>query len=205
MVRRGYSEEFAKRCVPSVGRVWQLWIPESHAVSFALLAYVSSYLKWKYPDVFAAALLNSQPMGFYQPAQIVTDARKHNVEVRHVDVNLSMWDNTLEKTEGQYYALRLGLRQIKGMSAEDAAALIAGRTKHYTAMHQLPDAGVSQGAIEKLADADAFRSFGMDRRKTWWEVPALRDRPTGIFSALPSESAGEPQLSLPPATEAEKT
>lgn len=197
MVRRGYEEEFAKRVFRQLEGFGSYGFPESHAVSFALLAYISSYLKWKYPDVFAAALLNSQPMGFYQPAQIVTDAQKHNVTVLPVDVNQCVWDNTLEAGEGPYYALRLGYRQIKGLSAEDVAALINGRTRPYTAVHQLLDAGVSQFAVEKLADADAFRSMGLDRRSAWWEVPALQDKPTGIYVGQQSESASEPQLQLP--------
>ena len=197
MVRRGYEEEFARRVFKQLEGFGSYGFPESHAVSFALLAYISSYLKWKYPDVFAAALLNSQPMGFYQPAQIVSDARKHAVEVRPVDVNLSMWDNTLEDCEGPYHAIRIGFRQIKGMNAEDAAALVSARVEPYTAVCQLLDAGVSQAGIEKLADADAFQSIGLDRRSAWWEVPALQDKPTGIYTGQHSESAAEPQLQLP--------
>ena len=197
MVRRGYEEEYAKRVFRQLEGFGSYGFPESHAVSFALLAYISSYLKWKYPDVFAAALLNSQPMGFYQPAQIVMDARNHGVTVWPVDVNLSMWDTTLEVCDGAYRAIRLGFRLIKGMNAEDAAALINGRTQHYTAVAQLLDAGVSQFAIEKLADADAFQSMGLDRRSVWWEVPALQDKPTGIYTGQLSESAAEPQLLLP--------
>ncbi len=197
MVRRGYEEEYAKRVFRQLEGFGSYGFPESHAVSFALLAYISSYLKWKYPDVFAAALLNSQPMGFYQPAQIIMDARKHEVEVRPVDVNLSMWDNTLETSEGASYAIRLGFRQIKGMNAEDAVALIKARLQAYTAVTQLVDAGVSQFAIEKLADADAFQSMGLDRRSAWWEVPALQDMPTGMYAGHDSESAAEPQLMLP--------
>jgi error-prone DNA polymerase len=205
MTRRGYTEEFAQRVFRQLEGFGSYGFPESHAVSFALLAYVSSYLKWKYPDIFAAALLNSLPMGFYQPAQIVIDAQKHNVEVRPVDVNYSVWDNTLEekKDTDKYLPIRLGFRQITGLSEQDAIALVAGRTQDYSAIHQLSDAGVSQAAIEKLTDADAFRSLGLDRRQAWWEVPALQDKPTGIYTGQASESASEPQLSLPLMTDAE--
>ncbi len=203
MMAKGYEEDFANRVFKQLEGFGSYGFPESHAVSFALLAYVSSYIKWKYPDVFAAALLNSQPMGFYQPAQIVIDAQKHGVEVRPVDVNFSVWDNILEELAGRYYAIRLGFRQIKGISEEDAVALVNGRSKPYTNIPQLIDAGVSQFAVEKLTDADAFRSLGLDRRHAWWEVPALQDKPTGIYAGQQSESAVEPQLQLPSMSVAE--
>jgi error-prone DNA polymerase len=203
MVARGYSEEFAQRVFKQLEGFGSYGFPESHAVSFALLAYISSWLKWKYPDVFAAALLNSQPMGFYQPAQIVIDAKNHAVEVRPVDVNYSMWDNTLEVTGGAYYAIRLGFRQVKGINEDDANTLIHARNGQYTAVCQLLDAGVSQFVIEKLADADAFRSMGLDRRSAWWEIPALQDKPTGIYTGQESESVVEPQLQLPFMSQAE--
>lgn len=203
MTANGYTLEFAQRVFRQLKGFGSYGFPESHAASFALLVYVSSYIKCYYPDVFATALLNSLPMGFYQPAQIVIDAQKHDVEVRPVDVNHSMWDNMLEQTEGKYYAIRLGFRQITGLSEQDVIALVAGQTNAYTAIHQLSDAGVSQSAIEKLTDADAFRSLGLDRRQAWWEVPALQDKPTGIYTGQSSESTSEPQLSLPLMTDAE--
>jgi error-prone DNA polymerase len=203
MMAKGYKEDFARRVFKQLEGFGSYGFPESHAASFALLVYVSSYIKWKYPDVFATALLNSLPMGFYQPAQIVIDARKHGVEVRHVDVNYSMWDNTIEELSGKYHAVRVGFRQVKGMSEKDAQILVAARTQNYTAITQLLDAGVSQEAIEKLTDADAFRSLGLDRRQAWWEVPALTDRPTGMYTGQPSESTTESQMSLPLMTDAE--
>jgi error-prone DNA polymerase len=203
MTARGYTEEFANRVFKQLEGFGSYGFPESHAASFALLVYVSSYIKWKYPDVFAAALLNSMPMGFYQPAQIVIDARKHGVEMRSVDVNRSVWDNILEKRAGKYYAVRLGFRNIKGMSEVDAVALAAGRGSGYTAIQQLPDAGVSQAAIEKLTDADAFRSMGLDRREAWWEVSALQDKPVGMYTGQQPESNNEPQMALPLLTDAE--
>src|SRR5690606_6591691 len=168
--------------------------PESHAASFALLVYVSCWLKCHYPDVFAAALLNSMPMGFYQPAQIVIDARKHGVEVRPADINYSDWDNLLEERVGAYYAIRLGFRQIKGIREEDMRMLMQSRGKGYTSITALRDAGLSQAALERLSDADAFRSLGLDRRKALWEVSALQDMPMAIFKGQPSESAFEMQV-----------
>ncbi|MDB5131798.1 MAG: error-prone polymerase [Mucilaginibacter sp.] len=203
MVAKGYKQEFAERVFKQLEGFGSYGFPESHATSFAHLVYISSWLKCHYPDVFAAALLNSQPMGFYQPAQIVIDAEKHGVVVRPIDVNYSMWDNTLEEKAGKYCALRLGFRQVKGLSEEDMEALISGRGTGYTSINQLSDAGVPQAAIEKLTDADAFRSLNLDRREALWEVPALSDKPIGLFAGQPSESAREMQVTLPFMTQAE--
>lgn len=203
MVAKGYQEDFAKRVFRQLEGFGSYGFPESHAASFALLVYVSSYIKCYYPDVFAAALLNSMPMGFYQPAQIVIDARKHGVKVKPVDINHSHWDNTLEERSGSYFALRLGFRQIKGLPAEDVQLLMAARQKAFPYVHSLLDAGVSMPALEKLADADAFRSIGLDRRQALWEVSSLSDSPVGMFEGQPSESVGEVQLELPLLTDAE--
>lgn len=203
MVAKGYPEEFAKRVFRQLEGFGSYGFPESHAASFALLVYVSSYIKCYYPDVFAAALLNSMPMGFYQPAQIVIDARKHGVEVRPVDINHSEWDNTLEEKSGRYFALRLGFRQVKGLPAEDMQLLLAARHTPYRYVHSLLDAGVSPAALEKLADADAFRSIGLDRRQALWEVSSLSDSPVGMFEGQPSESVNEGQLELPLLSDAE--
>lgn len=197
MIERGYSEDFAKRIFRQLEGFGSYGFPESHAASFALLVYVSCWLKCYYPDVFAAALLNSMPMGFYQPAQIVIDARNHGVEVRAIDVNYSLWDNLLEEKSGKYHAMRLGFRQIKGIETEEMELLVKGRTSPYRTIPEVMDAGVSQNALERLADADAFRSLGMDRRQALWEVSALADRPIGVFEKQASESEKEPQLSLP--------
>jgi len=197
MTKKGYSPEYANRIFNQLKGFGSYGFPESHAVSFALLVYVSSYIKCYYPDVFACALLNSMPMGFYQPAQIVIDAQKHKVEVRPVDVNLSCWDNTIENKESKPYAVRLGFRQVKGLREDDMQALVAARGNGYTAVHSLRDAGVPQTAIEKLVDADAFRSMGLDRRRALWEVSALHDRPVGVFTGQPSESAVEAPAALP--------
>lgn len=204
MTKKGYSEEFARRIFKQLEGFGSYGFPESHAASFALLVYVSSYLKCFYPDVFACALLNSMPMGFYQPAQIVIDARKHGVEVRPVDVNHSNWDNTLEElVNDKYCALRLGFRQIRSLQQEEIEVLVSARKTPYTTVLALREAGVSQTALERLADADAFRSLGLDRRQALWEISALGDRPIGMFSGGQSESAIEKPVALPKMTDAE--
>lgn len=199
MVKKGYEEGFAKRVFRQLEGFGSYGFPESHAASFALLVYISCWLKYYYPDVFAAALLNSQPMGFYQPAQIIIDARKHGVEVRHVDVNASYWDNSLEEKSGQYCAMRLGFRQIKGVAENDVQLLLAARKEKFTAITQAYDAGVPLAAMERLADADAFRSLGLDRRQALWEVSALSDIPVGLFKGAGSNEKEEvelPEMSL---------
>ena len=203
MVAKGYDEAFAKRVFRQLEGFGSYGFPESHAASFALLVYVSSYLKCYYPDVFATALLNSLPMGFYQPAQIIIDAKNHGVEVREADINYSHWDNLPEEKSGKYFAIRLGFRQIKGLPADDVELLIAARRKRFTSVNELLDAGLSMFALEKLADADAFRSIGLDRRQALWEVSSLSDNPIGMFEGQPSESTNEVQLELPLLTDVE--
>jgi error-prone DNA polymerase len=203
MVARGYEEGFSRRVFKQLQGFEGYGFPESHAASFALLVYISSWLKYYYPDVFCAALLNSQPMGFYQPAQIVRDARDHGVKVLPVDVNHSYWDNTLEEKDGAYRAVRLGFRQVKGLREEDMALLITGRNPFYNHVDQLRGAGVPEAALEKLSDADAFRSLGSDRRQALWEVSALGDRPIALFDGQQSESVKEIQVQLPLMTEGE--
>jgi error-prone DNA polymerase len=161
------------------------------------LVYVSCWLKCYYPDVFAAAILNSQPMGFYQPAQLVSDAYKHGVSLRNIDINHSSWDYTLEETKGKFCALRLGFRQVKGLREEDVHFLMSARNQPFTRIHQLADAGVSQAAIVLLAKSDAFRSIGLDRRQALWEAESLKDRPIGLFAGQASNSEFEAQLQLP--------
>ncbi len=188
MMQNGYTLEYARRVFRQLEGFGSYGFPESHAASFALLVYVSSWIKWYYPDVFACALLNSMPMGFYQPAQIVIDAVKHGVDVRPVDINYSDWDNTLEERPGKYCALRLGFRQVKGLRDEDMQVLVNARKIKYSGINALRDTGLSQAALEKLADADAFRSIGLDRRQALWEV-STRDRPLALFAGLPSDDA----------------
>lgn len=200
MVSRGYKEEFAKRVFRQLEGFGSYGFPESHAASFALLVYVSSWIKCYYPDVFATALLNSMPMGFYQPAQIVIDAQKHGVEVLPVDINYSDWDNLLEEQKDRYCPIRLGFRQVKGLCEEDMKLLVAARLKPFESIPSLLDAGVPLAALEKLADADAFRSIGLDRRQALWEVAAVHDRPTGIYTGHLSETAFESGTALPEMT-----
>jgi error-prone DNA polymerase len=197
MTSRGYTEEYARRIFKQLEGFGSYGFPESHAASFALLVYVSCWLKFYYPEVFAAALLNSQPMGFYQPAQIVRNAREHGVQMLPIDVNRSQWDNTLEAKQGKYFALRLGLREIDGVRKDEMERLITGRRKPYTEPHQICDAGVSVATMERLANADAFRSMDLDRRQALWEVSALHDRPVQLMQGQPSESIFEPEPELP--------
>ncbi|MGV3632250.1 MAG: error-prone DNA polymerase [Bacteroidota bacterium] len=200
MKGNGYEEAFARRVFRQLEGFGAYGFPESHAASFALLVYISSWMKCYYPDIFAAALLNSQPMGFYQPAQLVRDAREHGVEVRPVDVNYSQWDNTLEEKAGNFCALRLGFRQVKGLKDEDAELLLSGRDSHYTSVQAVFEAGVSIAALERLADSDAFRSISLDRRQALWDVSALQSTPVGMFSNQQDENHSEkvqlPQMEL---------
>lgn len=203
MIRNGYKEEYARRVFRQLEGFGSYGFPESHAASFALLVYVSAWIKCYYPDIFATGMLNSQPMGFYAPAQLVRDAGKHGVTVRPVDINFSCWDNTLEEKEGNFYALRLGFRQVKGLREEEMDKLVAARKKSFTNINELLDAGISISTLETLAAADAFCSIGLDRRKTLWEITALADHPKGVFKGQPSESRFEKQILLPEMTAAE--
>jgi len=271
MAARGYPRDFAERCFNQIEGFGEYGFPESHAASFALLVYASAWIKCRYPDVFAAALLNSQPMGFYAPAQIVRDAQEHGVEVRPVDVNFSDWDNTLEllppsplageggedqrsepgegesrrrgvnsmpphpprspesssgslgtlSREGRgkvsqvhprhaemqddiraTHAVRLGLRQINGFSDDDARAIERARGAGFDSVRDLwLRTKLSPAVLERLAQADAFRSVGLDRRKALWAVRALRR--TGDKDDLPlfarvQTPELEPDVALPP-------
>jgi error-prone DNA polymerase len=194
MVERGYDVAFAQRCFDQIKGFGEYGFPESHAASFAHLVYVSSWLKWKYPAAFAAALLNSQPMGFYAPAQIVRDAREHKVEVHEVDVNHSDWDCTLE--DG---AMRLGLRQVDGLQREAADRLVARRP--YASVEELRSrSGVPVHAIQRLAAADAFRSMGLDRRSALWDSRALKaapDLPLFAYAEARDEGSESQPAKLP--------
>ncbi|MDH3594849.1 MAG: error-prone DNA polymerase [Rhodospirillales bacterium] len=204
MAARGYERDFAERCFRQIEGFGTYGFPESHAASFALLVYVSAWFKCHHPAVFAAALLNSQPMGFYAPAQIVRDAREHGVEVLPPDVNASDWDCTLEPGGGEPGggggpALRLGLRQIKGLAEADGRGVAAARGNGY------PDplvlwrkAGVRPAALEALARGDAYRSMGLDRREALWAVKGLPADPLPLFAAAGEEERGtEPAAALP--------
>ena len=174
MVRRGYERAFAERCFEQIKGFGEYGFPESHAASFALLVYASAWIKCRYPDVFCAAILNSQPMGFYQPAQLVRDARAHGVEVRETDVNFSNWDCTLEQGADGCHAVRLGFRIISGLAEDELKKLIAARGNGFSSIERLAAiAGVSRFTIERLAEADAFRSLGLDRRAALWAARRL--------------------------------
>ena len=180
MVKRNYEREFAERCFRQIEGFGNYGFPESHAASFALLVYVSSWFKCRYPAVFAAALLNAQPMGFYAPAQIVRDAREHGVTVLPPDVNHSGWDCDLEPCGARALGLRLGLRQIKGMRREDADMIAAFRGQGYRDPGDLwRRAGISPTVLEVLARGDAFSSMGLARREVFWAVRGLARAVTG--------------------------
>jgi error-prone DNA polymerase len=266
MVANGYPREFAERCFHQIEGFGEYGFPESHAASFALLVYASCWMKCRYPDVFVAAMLNAQPLGFYAPAQLVRDAREHGVETREVDVNLSDWDCTLEPlipssqdaigssrrrhceehrarndaaestrnhlalaSEGSLnpnpspltgegslhprhaemaphiratHAVRLGLRQIVGVKEKDMLRLVERRGQGYDSVRDLwLRSDLSSAVLEKLADADAFRSLGLDRRQALWAVRGLDrvgdqdDLP--LFASRPERDT-EPDARLPP-------
>ncbi|WP_073975512.1 error-prone DNA polymerase [Erythrobacter donghaensis] len=202
MVARGYDRDFAQRCFNQIRGFGEYGFPESHAASFAQLVYVSSWLKCHYPAAFAAALLNSQPMGFYAPAQIVRDAREHGVAVLPVDVNHSTWDCTLEG-EGEPLALRLGLRQIDGLPEHVAAALVSAREAGGP-FRDIADlrvrAGLSPSHIERLASADAFTSLGLTRRQALWDARSLiaaPDLPLFRAAGVRDEGAERATIRLP--------
>jgi error-prone DNA polymerase len=219
MSARGYPRDFAERCFRQIEGFGEYGFPESHAVSFALLVYASAWIKCRYPDVFAAALLNSQPMGFYAPAQIVRDAQEHGVDVRAIDINHSCWDSTLEpglpaadqlhsrhremhKDIHADHAIRLGFRQINGMSQDDAGIIEKMRGAGFDSIRDVwLRTGLQPSVLERLAAADAFRSLGLCRRDALWVIRALRragdkdDLPLFARTTMPEL---EPDADLPP-------
>jgi len=216
MVERGYEQEFAERIFKQLEGFGSYGFPESHAASFALIAYASSWLKCHHPDIFCTALLNSQPMGFYAPAQIVRDARDHGVEVRPVCVNNSRFDCTLEPTgkkngKGEErFAVRLGLRMVKGLSNDHAAKIVAARQdRPFASVDDLwRRAGVPAAALVCLAEADAFLpALSLFRREALWAIKALRDEPLPLFAAAAIrenaviEELQEPSVALRPMTD----
>jgi error-prone DNA polymerase len=232
MVARGYDRDFAERTFKQIEGFGSYGFPESHAASFAKIAYASSWMKCHHPDVFCAAILNAQPMGFYQPAQLVRDAQNHGVEVRPVCINESRWDTRMEEGEGEepssrrrpgsqsgkgaalltprdpgfrrgddLLPLRLGLRMVRGLSNLHAARILAARLDAPFA--SIEDvwrrSGVPVAALEKLADADAFASLGLDRRQALWRVRGLGEAPLPLFAA--ADALGEePEVALTPLT-----
>ncbi|WP_417250352.1 error-prone DNA polymerase [Celeribacter sp.] len=206
MLRNGYDLDFAERCFSQIEGFGSYGFPESHAASFALLVYASAWLKFHHPGIFACALLNSQPMGFYAPAQIIRDAREHGVVVRPVCVNASFWDNTMEPDGEGGLALRLGFRQIKAMKEEDAEWLTMARGNGYRSPHDIwRRAGLGPSVLRVLAEADAFAPLGLDRRSALWDIKALGgDKPLPLFARdLDGEIVDEPTVHLPKMTEGE--
>lgn len=207
MKRKGYDMEFAERCFSQIEGFGSYGFPESHAASFALLVYASSWLKCHYPAVFACALLNSQPMGFYAPAQIVRDAREHGVEVRPVCINASFGENTLEPDGHGGFALRLGFRQIKSLSEEDTGWLTAARGNGYRSVRDVwRRAGLAPGVVARLAEADVFAVLGLPRREALWEAKALAPgAPLPLFAGdIDGEAIDEPAALLPEMTAGEE-
>ncbi|WP_374545004.1 error-prone DNA polymerase [Rhodoblastus sp.] len=209
MCARGYERDFAQRCFEQLKGFGSYGFPESHAASFAILVYISSWLKCRHPAIFACALLNAQPMGFYAPAQIVRDAREHGVEIRPVDVNHSDWDNSLERAADGALALRIGFRQIDGLREEEMERLVEARAKPFETLESCAArTGLSKRSLKLLAEADAFRSCGalsrapekaLDRRAALWAARRLPGaEPLPLFAAAGIAELGvEPDPDLP--------
>ncbi len=200
MLHNGYSQDVAERCFGQIEGFADYGFPESHAAAFAMLAYVSAWLKCRHPAIFACALLNSQPMGFYAPAQIVRDVREHGIETRPICVNHSDWNNTLERRPDGALALRLGFRQIKGFKEEDAGWITAARGNGYPDPEALwLRAGLRPDVLTRLAEADAFSDMGLTRRDALWQVKAIRStQPLPLFNdPIDGEAIHEPGTELP--------
>ena len=196
----GYDDDFAERCFSQIEGFGSYGFPESHAASFALLVYASSWLKCHHPGIFACALLNSQPMGFYAPAQIVRDAREHGVEVRPPDINASTWDNVMEADGKGGLALRLGFRQIKAMREEEATWIAAARGNGYQSVEDVwRRAGVEPRLLRVLAEADVFAALGCSRREALWAAAAIAsEKPLPLFAGdMDGEGIVEPAAHLP--------
>ncbi len=207
MKANGYDQEFAERCFSQIEGFGSYGFPESHAASFALLVYASAWIKCHHPGLFACALLNSQPMGFYAPAQIVRDARQHGVEVRPVSVNESYWDNMMEPDGRGGWALRLGFRQIKAVREDDAAWITAARGNGYRSVEDVwRRAGISPPVLLRLAEADAFLDLRLNRREALWQARAIRsDKPLPLFAGdMDGEGILEPVAYLPQMSEGEE-
>ncbi len=203
MKKNGYTEEFALRLCKQLEGFGSYGFPESHAISFALIAYASSWMKCHHPDIFCCALLNSQPMGFYAPAQIVRDAREHGIEVRPVCLNASDWDCTLEppddpRATGGKLAVRLGMRLVKGLREKAIETFVERRTTPYRSPEDAwRRGGLPVPALVRLAEADAFLpSLGISRRQALWQLKGFRDSPMPLFDAMDAAERNEPQVTL---------
>ncbi|HUO92847.1 MAG TPA: OB-fold nucleic acid binding domain-containing protein, partial [Rhizomicrobium sp.] len=196
MTKRGYERDFAERCFKQIEGFGSYGFPESHAAAFAHLVYISAWIKHHYPAAFGAALLNAQPMGFYAPAEIVRDARDHGVEMMPPDINSSAWDHLLERDSNGAWGIRLGFRLVDGLGEEAAKRIVENRGAGYTSFNAFARAtDLSRRAYIILAEADAFRSLGLDRREALWAVRRLPDdSPLPLFAVrnteeLPVENA----------------
>lgn len=200
MLKNGYERDFAERTFKQIEGFGSYGFPESHAASFAKIAYASSWMKHYHPDIFCAALLNAQPMGFYAPAQIVRDARDHGVEIRPLCINRSRWDCTIEEQTGEYRAVRLGLRMVKGLANAHAAQIIAARDRQFESVEDVwKRSDVPVAALERIAEADGFASLGIDRRQALWRVKALGGAVLPLFAAADArEEQREPAVPLRP-------
>jgi error-prone DNA polymerase len=200
MRKNSYPKEFADRCFSQIEGFGTYGFPEAHAISFANLVSVSAWIKYHYPDVFCAALLNSQPMGFYAPAQLVRDAREHAVEVRPIDVNHSNWETTLEPIENSSrHAIRLGLQMVSGLPEKDAQSLVAARGPGYRTPGEIARrAGCSRRALDRLAQADTFASMTFGRRQALWKTSVLDGKIPPLFAG--ADLFDDPEIDLPPTT-----
>jgi error-prone DNA polymerase len=200
MRKNGYSKEFADRCFSQIEGFGTYGFPEAHAISFANLVYVSAWIKCHHPDVFCAALLNSQPMGFYAPAQLIRNAREHGVEVRPIDVNHSNWETTLEPADNSSrHAVRLGLHMVSGLPEKDAQTLVAARGAGYETPGEIARrAGCNRRALDRLAQADTFSSMTLDRRQALWKTSVLDGKIPPLFAG--AELFDDPETDLPPTT-----
>ena len=207
MLKNGYDRDFAERCFSQIEGFGSYGFPESHAASFALLVYASAWLKRRHPGIFACALLNAQPMGFYAPAQIVRDARAHGVELRPVCINASFWDNVMEPDGNGGLALRLGFRQIRRLGEEDAGWITAARNNGYASVEDVwRRAGLGPKRLAALAEADAFAALGLTRRAALWAARAIAaPKPLPLFARdLDGEGIVEPAVHLRAMTEGEE-
>jgi error-prone DNA polymerase len=217
MLDNGYSREFAERTFKQLEGFGSYGFPESHAASFALIAYASSWMKCHHPDVFLAAILNARPMGFYAPAQLVRDAREHGVQVRPVDINLSDWDCSLEPTGGPLFAIRLGFCMVRSLNQKDAEQLVDRRafgrvaaSRHEQRFCSIEDvwrrAGVAVATLRHIAAADGFSGIGLSRREASWAIKGLHDEALPLFAAADDRKgvlrpeANEPAVALAPMT-----
>jgi error-prone DNA polymerase len=210
MVARGYDAAFAERTFKQLEGFGSYGFPESHAASFAKIAYASSWMKCHHPDVFCCAILNAQPMGFYAPAQLVRDAQAHGIEVRPVDINHSRWDCTLEPTQNpKRFAVRLGFRMVHGLANADGALIPLARAERlYSSIEDLwRRASIPVSALERLAEADAYGSIGVNRRDALWTIKGLSNEVMPLFAAADERDrmirseAAEPAVDLVPMTE----